>query len=57
MIVLFTVGMFDFQFGPSGQQGEGASSGDDGGYAVFKHDVRQGAAERHFQYGTEDCDR
>lgn len=49
--------MFDFQPGASGEQGEGASGGDDGGHAVFQHDVTQGAAERHFQHGTEDCDR
>lgn len=51
------MGLFDFQPGTSGEQGERPSGGDGGGHAVFKHDVAQGAAERHFQHGTEDCDR
>lgn len=51
------MGMFDFQPGASGEQGEGASGGDNGGHAVFQHDVTERTAERHLQYGTEDGDR
>lgn len=57
MKLFHSVGLFDFQPGASGEQGERASDGDNGGHAVFKHDVTQGAAERHFQHGTEDRDR
>lgn len=49
--------MFVFKPGASGEQSEGAPGGDDGGRAVFKHDVGQRAAEGHFQHGTEDRDR
>lgn len=50
-------GVFDFQPGASGEEGEGASAGDDGGHAVLQHGVGQGAAPRHLQYGSEDADR